>query len=183
VGSDGRFLPLAGLEFRSDPAAEATTRWPSLTFADTRDYVMWVLGAPAAAYGTAASELAQMDGGSLTDLAANLIADWHADIGEVVRRADPATVASTRLRTAEPLQQWETGPVTLVGDAIHCMVPAGIGAAVALRDAALLARRLAEAAQGMRQLVDATCAYETEMLEYGFAAVQAALQVQRQMAP
>jgi 2-polyprenyl-6-methoxyphenol hydroxylase-like FAD-dependent oxidoreductase len=64
--------------------------------------------------------------------------------------------------------------VTLVGDAIHCMVPAGIGAAVALRDAALLTRRLADARDRGLPLVEAVHAYEAEMLRYGFEAVAAA---------
>ena len=38
---------------------------------------------------------------------------------------------------------WPTGPVTLLGDAIHNMTPmAGIGANTALRDADLLRRNL-----------------------------------------
>lgn len=46
VGSGGRFLPLAGLEFRADPNEAEARLWPGLHFDDIRDYVMWVLGAP-----------------------------------------------------------------------------------------------------------------------------------------
>jgi 2-polyprenyl-6-methoxyphenol hydroxylase-like FAD-dependent oxidoreductase len=52
------------------------------------------------------------------------------------------------------------------------MVPAGIGAAVALRDAALLCRRITER---RGPLSEAVRAYETEMLDYGFAAVETSL--------
>jgi 2-polyprenyl-6-methoxyphenol hydroxylase-like FAD-dependent oxidoreductase len=67
---------------------------------------------------------------------------------------------------------WETAPVTLIGDAIHTMVTAGIGAAVALRDAALLCRRVTDRTG---PLLDAVHAYETEMLDYGFDAVARSL--------
>lgn len=75
------------------------------------------------------------------------------------------------------------GPVTLVGDAAHCMPPAGVGAAVALRDAGLLAGRLGEAGRGERPLVEAIRAYEEEMLDYGFAAVAEAERVTAQLSP
>jgi 2-polyprenyl-6-methoxyphenol hydroxylase-like FAD-dependent oxidoreductase len=63
------------------------------------------------------------------------------------------------------------------------MPPAGVGAAVALRDAALLARRLAQARRGERPLVAAVRAYEEEMLDYGFAAVAEAERISAQLTP
>jgi 2-polyprenyl-6-methoxyphenol hydroxylase-like FAD-dependent oxidoreductase len=62
--------------------------------------------------------------------------------------------------------------VTLIGDAIHTMVPAGIGAAVALRDAALLCQHITDPTT---PLLDAVHTYETAMLDYGFAAVARSL--------
>jgi 2-polyprenyl-6-methoxyphenol hydroxylase-like FAD-dependent oxidoreductase len=182
VGPGGRFMPLAGLEHRTDPVEAAAAHWPGLVFHDTCDYVMWVLGAPEATFGVPAGRLLRMDGAGLRDLVAGLISDWHHDLAEVVRRGDPATVSATSVRTAEPVAPWPPGPVTLVGDAIHCMIPAGIGAAVALRDAALLAQRLGEAARGDKPLSQAVGEYEAEMLDYGFTAVAAAQQVGRDMA-
>lgn len=160
VGADGSYLPLAGHRFRTDPAAAAARCCPGLRFHDTRDYVMVV-------YGTAAP--AVPTGDLLARIAAG-VAGWHPAIAELVRRIDPATLTATAIRTALPVAPWPSGPVTLVGDAVHCMVPAGIGAAVALRDAALLARRLIEAGA---DLIPAIHAYEAEMLVYGFEAVAA----------
>jgi 2-polyprenyl-6-methoxyphenol hydroxylase-like FAD-dependent oxidoreductase len=166
VGSGGRFMPLAGHRFRRDPREAAAELRSGLEFTDTRDYVMWVLGTP--------DDVSALDGAGLRDAARERVTDWDPRLGEIIRRADPATVRTASMRTSEPVKPWPSGPVTLVGDAIHCMVPAGIGAAVALRDAALLTRRLADARDRGLPLVEAVHAYEAEMLQYGFEAVAAA---------
>jgi 2-polyprenyl-6-methoxyphenol hydroxylase-like FAD-dependent oxidoreductase len=180
VGADGRFLPLAGMEFRNDPDKAAAELAPGLRFRDTRDYVMWVLGVAADRVGVPASRLYSMDGRMLTDTVCGVIADWHPSLGRIVERSDPGTVKASSMRTSVPVEPWASGPVTLVGDAIHCMVPAGIGAAVALRDAAELTDRVAAATRGGVSLAAAVHDYEAAMLGYGFAAVAASQQVGRQ---
>jgi 2-polyprenyl-6-methoxyphenol hydroxylase-like FAD-dependent oxidoreductase len=76
---------------------------------------------------------------------------------------------------------WQTGRVTLLGDAIHNMTPmAGIGANTALRDADLLRRQLIAVASGERELVPALHEYEERMRDYGFAAVKRSLSNARQ---
>jgi len=48
------------------------------------------------------------------------------------------------VKTSVPVPPWQTRNVTLLGDALHNMTPfRGIGANVALRDAAALRRALA----------------------------------------
>ena len=155
AGSGGRFMPLAAHRFRERPAGE-------------NDYLMWVLGAPAGTFGPG---LADRDGLALRTLVTEIIADWHPAIAELVRRGDPATVGATVVRTAEPVPPWPTGPVTLMGDAIHCMIPAGIGAGTALFDAGLLTSALRDG----RSAADALRAYEPAMLDHGFAAVAQSL--------
>jgi 2-polyprenyl-6-methoxyphenol hydroxylase-like FAD-dependent oxidoreductase len=71
--------------------------------------------------------------------------------------------------------------VTLLGDAIHSMTPyRGIGANIALKDAALLCAKLAEAARGEKPVLTAIAEYEEAMREYGFAAVAASLKGMKQ---
>lgn len=181
VAADGRFMPLAGLRFREDPRLAASGLLPDLPPTDARDYVMWVLGIHAAALGGA--DLAAMDGAELRAFTAGRVADWHPDVAGLVRLGDPATVGATPIRSAEPVRRWETGPVTLVGDAIHSMVPSGTGAGVALRDAGLLAAHLTRVSQGVDTLRRAVADYEAEMLDYGFAAVAAAAAVARTSDP
>lgn len=180
LGDDGRFLPLAGMEYRNDPAKAAAEHAPGLAFHNPRDYLMWALGAPVAQLGVTLDRLASMDASALIELARTHVADWHPNIGELVARSDAGTVTSAPMRTSVRMEHWRSRPVTFVGDAIHCMVPSGIGAAVALRDADLLADRLSAAVRGEAPLLEAIGEYERAMLEYGFAAVDASQQVGRQ---
>jgi 2-polyprenyl-6-methoxyphenol hydroxylase-like FAD-dependent oxidoreductase len=153
TGPDGRFMPLAAHRFLSGGSS---------------DYVMWVVAGPSAMF---PAELSTMDKPALWKTAADMVADWHPNLSPLIRLGDPQTVHTTTIRTAEPVPHWETVPVTLMGDAVHTMVPQGTSAAVALRDAALLCRRLTSG----EALLDAVREYETEMLTYGFAEVARSL--------
>ena len=91
----------------------------------------------------------------------------------LVAGSAPDTVNALRIRSAEPVTAWPTGPVTLLGDAIHNMTPmAGIGANTALRDADLLRRNLITASP---DVTAAVADYERRMLDYGFTAVARSL--------
>ena len=153
VGTDGRFMPLAAQEF----------------LCGGEDYLMWVVGAPTKLFPV---DLSTLNKAGLWKVAAELVADWHPSLAALVGLADPETVYTTTVRTAKMVPHWETVPVTLMGDAIHTMVPQGTSAAVALRDAALLCRRITERTGS---LLEAVRSYETEMLQYGFAEVERSL--------
>lgn len=85
---------------------------------------------------------------------------------------DPTTCFPINIETSVPTDPWPASNVTLLGDAIHTMTPGmGVGANTALRDAALLCRRLTEVRDGERSLISAVQAYESRMVEYGFQAV------------
>jgi 2-polyprenyl-6-methoxyphenol hydroxylase-like FAD-dependent oxidoreductase len=51
----------------------------------------------------------------------------------------------------------------------------GMGANVALRDAAALRDALTAVSEGRKDLIAALAAYERDMIDYGFAAVRASL--------
>src|ERR1700753_3021152 len=73
--------------------------------------------------------------------------------------------------TPTGVPEWPNEPrVTVIGDAVHSMTPAGgIGANTAVRDSALLGRLLTEAG-GYKDGV--TAAYEKEMRVYASEAVR-----------
>jgi 2-polyprenyl-6-methoxyphenol hydroxylase-like FAD-dependent oxidoreductase len=145
--------------------------------ADLADYAFWGY---ADAAETFPADL-DLDGDDLRRLVLDRMTGWSDGLRTLVAESDPATVNAFHLKSAASVEPWATGPVTLLGDAIHNMTPmAGIGANTALRDADLLRRSLIAA--GDRGLVPAIGAYEREMLEYGFAAVKQSLRNARQAA-
>lgn len=170
---DGRWVPLAAHRFRADPRQAAARLLPELTPADPRDYIMWVLGVHRDTLDGV--DVFGLDRPGLHALAAGRVADLHPDVAALVREGDPASVGVAPVRTAERVARWEPGPVTLIGDAIHCMIPTGNSVGTGLRDAGLLTWHLARVARGEDPLRRAVGDYEAEMLDYGFAAVAASL--------
>lgn len=134
-------------------------------FDNVRPYLMW-------AY--AAKELDVHNG--LQAEVLRRIAGWSPDLRRVVELSHPDTISQWCIRSSKPIERWESTNVTLLGDAIHAMTPMrGIGANIALRDAQLLARCIADGG-------DAIARYEAEMYEYGFAAVRDSLRAAKQFA-
>ncbi len=188
AAAKGRSMFLAVQEFAHSPAAAdaiggddgAAALHPGLLFDNTEDYLMWGFGARREQYGFVV-EPERLDGPALQRAVLRLIDDWHPTLRRLVAEADPTTVSLLPIRTAVPLDPWPASTVTLLGDAIHSMTPyRGIGANVALRDAALLSRRLTAAARGEELLIAAIAAYEAEMRDYGFAAVRDSLRAMEQ---
>ncbi|GAA2150433.1 FAD-dependent monooxygenase [Kitasatospora kazusensis] len=151
--------------------ADLVGQWPGLLFDNTRDYVNWGFWAATDKF---PSDVMKLDGRQLIDLVLELTPGWHPALRELFRLGDPSTCFPINIRTSVPVAQWPTTTITLLGDAIHTMTPGqGVGANTALRDAALLTRRLTDFRDGRLGLHDAVRAYETEMIRYGFEAVLA----------
>jgi 2-polyprenyl-6-methoxyphenol hydroxylase-like FAD-dependent oxidoreductase len=155
-------------------------RTEGLLFDDTRDYVMWAFTARREKYGLRLAPEC-MDGPALQDVVLGMTGGWHPRLRELVRRSDPSTVTPLPIRSSVPVEPWETRNVTLIGDAIHSMTPMrGIGANVALRDAALLRANLVAADQNEKPLLAAIRDYEGEMVRYGFDAVRSSMKAAEQ---
>jgi 2-polyprenyl-6-methoxyphenol hydroxylase-like FAD-dependent oxidoreductase len=172
LGPERRFLGLAPVRYR-EPQHKATARLaPEIALSADSDYLACVFGARCEQLPCTDEQLFAMDGPGLQETTLSLLEGWHPRLAEIVSRQDPASIFPVAVRTSVPLAAWETNPVTLLGDAVHVMSPAiGVGANTALRDAHVLASRLAEAADG-RPLTAAVHAYEDEMRGYGFDAVR-----------
>ena len=113
--------------------------------------------------------------------ATRTMAGWSHAFRDLVGLTDPTTISCLPIRTSVPHAPWRTGRITLLGDAIHSMTPyRGIGANVAIKDAARLTRALVSAHCGERDLVEAIHDYETGMLDYGFRAVRNSLKAMHQ---
>ncbi len=92
------------------------------------------------------------------------VAGWHPALRGLVERIELDTLFSHPFRRLDPAPPWPSSRVTLVGDAIHAMLPTlGKGANMAMRNAAVLRDRLVEAASGERPLLEAIAAYEEDM--------------------
>ena len=152
-----------------DPvAAAAGTAVPD----GLRDHVFWAFLAKRDAYG-ADVKVEQFREEPLQTRVLGMIEDWHPLLVRLVRESDPATVAPFRVQSSEPVERWPTTRIVLLGDAIHAMTPLqGLGGNTALRDAALLGRRLIEANRGERELLAALQMYEEAMSGYAFEAVR-----------
>jgi 2-polyprenyl-6-methoxyphenol hydroxylase-like FAD-dependent oxidoreductase len=97
----------------------------------------------------------------------DVVRDWHPALRGLVERIDLSTLFWFPFRRLDPVPAWPTTRVTLLGDAIHAMMPTrGQGANMALRDAGVLAGRLAAAARGEEELLSAIAAYEQAMRDY-----------------
>jgi len=164
AGGD-RYLRLAGIEEKT---------------VEEDDYVIMGFGAKREFFGFR-SEPMTMRGEELKDTIRRKVTGWHSSLRKLVELIDPAQIGPTRIRTSQAVEAWPTTGVTLLGDAIHSMTPyRGIGANIALKDAALLCRRLTEAAQGEKPVLTAIAEYEEAMREYGFAAVASSLKTMGQ---
>jgi len=147
-------------------------------FDNTRSYLMWAFGAQRHVLGLDAEEAPS--GETLRGIALAGMANWDAGYRELVRLTDPDTLSLLPIRTSRPVDAWQASRITLLGDAIHSMTPyRGIGANIALRDAALLCRQLVRAAHGEAPLLDAVADYERAMRRYGFAAVHGSLEAMK----
>jgi len=138
------------------------------------DYLMAVATATAEQLGRTDDELFRMTAEELWSLVEQQVADWSPAVRELVKAADASAAFPIALRTCLSVMPWPEGPVVLLGDAVHPMLPsAGAGANTALWDAA----RLTDALTGATTLAS----YQEEMLAHGMAAVTESLENGKRM--
>jgi salicylate hydroxylase len=171
MGPDGCFLFASAVEY--PPDAPRTY--------DRDEYVMWGFSVRRELLAPHL-DVAGLSGEQVKALALTHMRDWHPALRHLVERADSGTMTSFEAKSAEPIAPWKTGAVTLLGDAAHNMTPfRGMGANMALRDAAALREALVSIAQGREEPTAALGAYEREMIEQGFVAVNASLAEMRRL--
>lgn len=111
-------------------------------------------------------------GSPAAKIAKSLTTKWHPSLRPLFDEMPDSEAAFWKITCSTPsgVPDWENqSRVTVIGDAVHSMTPAGgIGANTAVRDSALLGRLLAEAGGYKDGL---TLAYEKEMRVYASQAV------------
>jgi salicylate hydroxylase len=71
---------------------------------------------------------------------------WHRELHALIEALPDKSIFKWPVFERDLIEEWTEGPVALLGDAAHPMLPfLGIGATLALEDAVLLGRSLAEA--------------------------------------
>lgn len=135
------------------------------------DYIYWAFRTEKSKYGIE-GDLRDLSDGAKLELVLKKIERWHPFLTQLVQSSAPSTCFVRHLQTSRRPSPWQTGTVTLLGDAIHPMPPtAGIGASTALVDADHLGTQLIAACNGEKNPIDAINVYEKQMLDYGFSAV------------
>jgi 2-polyprenyl-6-methoxyphenol hydroxylase-like FAD-dependent oxidoreductase len=115
-------------------------------------------------------------------IAKSLTSHWHERVKPLFDNMIESEAAFWKITCSSPegVPEWPNDPrVTLVGDAVHAMTPAGgNGANTAVQDSALLGRLIAEAwargdtGEGSDGWTGVTAAYEKEMRVYASKAVK-----------
>ncbi|PXY21272.1 FAD-dependent oxidoreductase [Prauserella muralis] len=146
------------------------------------DYLMTTFVAPSQRLGTPDETLFALPPRDLQRIAVEATADWHPAVRALFDHADAESFFPIAIRAGDRVDAWSSGPVTLLGDAIHTMPPTGgVGANTALQDAATLSGELLSAVRGNQSCATAVAAYESVMLPRGLAAIEGSLRMAGQM--
>ena len=175
------FVGLGAVEFPTSPqnAAEAAGRPGLLTPRD--DYVVCIVGGRHELFPASHAQLRDLAPAAIQQVALTVIAGWPEQARQVIAAGEPKSFFSVDMYSSVPGALDRPTNVTLLGDAVHAMTPTlGRGANLALRDGALLGRAIRAAASGSVPLADALAAYETDLVEYGFAVVRESVQMGEQ---
>lgn len=166
-------LALGLVEFLHPPAEAAARLAPEIQFHTTGSYLMWSFNAKRKLLTATDNELFRMNGEQLQQMVLNKIKSWHPDLRALIAASEPEEIFPIAVRVADICPAWSSTSITLLGDAIHAMSPAGgSGANMALRDAHQLCQALISVAGGTKPLPQALHEYETPMLKAGFEAVR-----------
>ncbi|MCJ9749280.1 FAD-dependent monooxygenase [Neorhizobium sp. BETTINA12A] len=148
---------------------------PGFHFNNTTSYAWWNTAYDTGELGPDEA-LEKLDGAALLEVLLARIPHWDERILKLVRHTDPSTVAFLKVKSSTPGAIWQTGPVTLLGDAIHAMTYfRALGGNTALYDTGLLVPQIAAARRHGKPQAAAVNDYENAMREHGYEAVRSSL--------
>ncbi|RQR51985.1 FAD-dependent monooxygenase [Burkholderia sp. Bp9002] len=169
VFADGCTAVLEDMRFRADLPARAAGTVPRCRLSPPDDYFYWALIGPRSRFGLEGpSAVAPRLPAALEPL----VRHWHPALRRLLCDTPPSAVAAQPVRRGRPDVPLPAGPVTLLGDAIHAMSPAGgAGANTALEGARALAALLAEHAGSGASARHAVARYAERMRVWATDAV------------
>jgi salicylate hydroxylase len=150
----------------SEAAAEVA---PDVAVDDVPAYVMISCSVLPGTEVPPAAEWTSETAGALQESMLSAIEGWHPAARALVAGLDPESIFAIPFGFLEPAENWAPSRVTVIGDAAHGMLPTlGMGANLALNDAALLTEQLELVARGEAELLDAIGNYEAQMRETSY---------------
>jgi 2-polyprenyl-6-methoxyphenol hydroxylase-like FAD-dependent oxidoreductase len=177
----GSRLLIAVYRPRQRPQDAAAAIAQDVTLAPVDDYVMISCSVAPGTVIPPAPDWTADTPARLRDAMLRAIEGWHPAARALVAGVDLDSVFVIPFGFLEPAPPWEPSRVTLVGDAAHAMLPTlGLGANLALRDAARLLDQLSAAARGQRDLVAGIGAFEKEMRDYVYPFMRMTMDHDRQ---
>lgn len=164
---------------RAPEAAKAIA--PDVELEPVDDYVMISCSVPPGTEIPPAAQWKESTPAMLRDAMLAAIEGWHPAARALVAHVDLASIFVIPFGFLEPAPPWEPSRVTLAGDAAHAMLPTlGLGANLALRDAASLLGQLGAAASGQADLGTAIGTYEQGMRDYVYPFMRMTMDHDRQ---
>jgi 2-polyprenyl-6-methoxyphenol hydroxylase-like FAD-dependent oxidoreductase len=164
---------------RAQDAAAAIA--PDVRLEPVDDYVMISCSVPPGTAIPPAGQWTESTPAMLRDAMLESVDGWHPAARALVQNVDLDSIFVIPFGFLEPAPPWEPSRVTLVGDAAHAMLPTlGLGANLALRDAAHLLDQLSAAARGQAPLTTAIGAYEQDMRDYVYPFMRMTMDHDRQ---
>lgn len=162
----GTLLGLGRYHPRQSPPEAADELGLGVSFEAVKPYMMLSGGIPEGIAVPPPTEWTTDTARQMHEAMVAAVADWHPAIRGLVERVELDTLFSHPFKRLDPAPAWQTSRVTLVGDAIHAMLPTlGKGANMAMRNAAVLRDQLVAAERGERPLLEVIAAYEADMRE------------------
>ncbi|MGQ5523408.1 FAD-dependent oxidoreductase [Chitinimonas sp. PSY-7] len=162
------------MRFRASPEPLVLNRHARFGISHVDDYLYWAMIGPRVHLGVDESAIPSLSQDNVAALVERISEGWHDGVQALFKMADRASMALMPVWTALPLDAWVQNGITLLGDAIHAMSPAGgLGANTALYDAALLSEYLGKVAKGQCTLGAAIGEYEAAIREQSTRAILA----------
>lgn len=168
AGPNGTRCLLASFRPRR-PIAEASAEVPGADLEPVGDYMMVSCSVLPDTVIPPAAEWTAETRAEIVASMSQVVAEWHPAVRAIVAAIDPDSLFSIAFSYLDPVEDWPSSRVTVLGDAAHGMLPTlGMGANSAIRDASVLADRLADVAAGRTDLTTAVHEYEAEMRAFAY---------------